>query len=90
VTRVMITVPPELQLAAAKLTADLLRYAGPDGWHCVAICTDAANPHLVIYTTTRRSSARLLAFIGYRQGDFKVKARALGNVVLCAKGGGGL
>jgi hypothetical protein len=77
-----------LQRAAAELTADLLQYAGPEGWHCVAACTDASNPHLVIYTTTRHRSSRLLAFIGYRQGPFKVKARALGNVILCPKDGG--
>lgn len=79
------TVPPTLEQAAAKLTEDLLRYSGPQGWQCVGMCDEPNNPHLIIYTDTRRRANQLLAFIGYRQGEFKVIGRALGRVTLCPK-----
>jgi len=77
--------PPTLAEAAAKLTADLLRYTGPEGWQCVGMCEGPGDPHLIIYTTTRRRANQLLAFVGYRQGEYKVIGRAIGRVTLCPK-----
>ena len=47
--------------------------------------TPPPTPHLIIYTTTRRRANDLLAFIGYKQGEYKVVGRVLGRVTLCPR-----
>lgn len=62
---------PTLEEAARKLSNDLVKYAGTDGWHAVGYVDDLLNPHLIIYTTTRKRANDLLAFIGYSQDGYK-------------------
>jgi len=75
-------IPPTLKEAAESLTADLVKYAGTDGWQCVGYSNEPNNPHLIIYTTTRARANQLLAFIGYKHNEYKVIGRALGRVTL--------
>lgn len=79
------TIPLTLEEAAKSLTADLVKYAGTEGWQCVGYADEPNNPHLIIYTRTRSRANQLLAFIGYRHNGFKVIGRALGRVTLCAR-----
>lgn len=76
---------PGLAEAGAKLSEDLMRYAGPRDWYAVGLCEGPGEPHLILYTTTRHRANELLAFIGYREGAFKVVGHAIGRVTLLSR-----